>query len=202
MRLGLIGDVHQEDLTLARALCRLEDEGVDLIVCVGDIADGYGDLDACCELLDSHGVLTVKGNHDRWFLSQTMRELPQAAPLAAANELSRDWLAALPATLSVPTPAGVALVCHGTGANDMIGVKPEDEGYALDSNVELQRLLQDDGHAILIAGHTHRPMVRRLGSLTLVNAGTLHRDYEPCVGVLDGETLEARFIQLSRPNPL
>lgn len=198
MRLGLIGDVHQEDVSLARALGRLEDEGVDLIVCVGDIADGYGDLDTCCELLDSHGVLTVRGNHDRWFLSQTMRDLPQAAPLTAATELNREWLAALPATLSVQVPAGLALVCHGTDANDMIGVKPDDEGYALESNFDLQRLLQDQKHAVVIAGHTHRPMLRRVGGLSLVNAGTLHRDYDPCVGVLDGETLQTHFIQLPR----
>ena len=109
MRIGLIGDVHQEDLALAWALGWLSDERVDLVVCVGDIADGFGDLDACCELLDSHGVITVRGNHDRWFLGQTLRDLPQATPLAAASAETRAWLAELPASVSLETPAGKAV---------------------------------------------------------------------------------------------
>lgn len=196
MRIGLIGDVHQEDLALAWALGWLSDQGVDLVVCVGDIADGFGDLDACCELLDSHGVLTVRGNHDRWFLAQTLRDLPQAAPLNVASEESRAWLAELPASVSLETPQGKALICHGTGDDDMLGVKPHDEGYALESNAPLQRLLASGEHRILIAGHTHIPMLRRIGDLVLVNAGTLHRAYDPCVGVLDASTLSERFVRI------
>jgi hypothetical protein len=98
MQIGLIGDVHQEDLALAWALAWLADQQVDLCVCVGDIADGFGNLDACCELLDSHGVITVRGNHDRWFLKQQLRDLPQASPLEAASPESREWLGELPAT--------------------------------------------------------------------------------------------------------
>src|SRR6187549_567796 len=119
MRIGLIGDVHQEDLALAWALGWLQDEGVDLVVCVGDIADGFGDLDVCCELLESHGVVTVKGNHDRWFLAQQMRDLPQAAAAGAATPASREWLEQLPSTVSIETPAGLALICHGMDDDDM-----------------------------------------------------------------------------------
>lgn len=196
MRIGLIGDVHQEDLALGWALAWLADQEVDLCVCVGDIADGFGDLDACCELLDSHGVITVRGNHDRWFLAQQMRDVPQASPLQAASEESREWLRQLPVTVSIDTPAGSALVCHGTVDDDMLGVRPDDEGYALDANASLQRLIRAGEHRILIAGHTHLPMLRRLGELTLVNAGTLHRSYDPCVGFLDTATLTERFVRL------
>jgi len=201
MRIGLIGDVHQEDLALAWALGLLSDEQVDLVVCVGDIADGFGDLDTCCELLESHGVITVKGNHDRWFLAQQMRELPQASSAAAANPASREWLAQLPSSVSIETPRGKALVCHGMGDDDMVGVKPYDEGYALDSNLPLQRLLASDEHRIVIAGHTHQPMLRRVGHLTLVNAGTLHREFQPCVGLLDTTTLTERFVPIPRLEP-
>lgn len=201
MRIGLIGDVHQEDLALGWALGLLQDEGVDLVVCVGDIADGFGDLDACCELLESHGVVTVKGNHDRWFLAQQMRDLPQAAAAGAATPASREWLEQLPSTVSIETPGGLALVCHGMDSDDMVGVKPHDEGYALESNLPLQRLLASDEHRIVIAGHTHQPMLRRVGHLTLVNAGTLHREYQPCVGLLDTTTLKERFVPIPRMEP-
>ena len=196
MLIGLIGDVHQEDLALGWALGWLSDQQADLCVCVGDIADGFGDLDACCELLDSHGVITVRGNHDRWFLAQQLRDLPQAAPLSAATPENRQWLSELPATAAFETPAGSVLVCHGTDADDMLGIKPYDEGYALTSNEPLQRLLASGEHRILIAGHTHLPMLRRIGELTLVNAGTLHRSYEACVGLLDTTTMSERFVRI------
>ncbi|HEU5077136.1 MAG TPA: metallophosphoesterase family protein [Polyangiaceae bacterium] len=201
MRIGLIGDVHQEDLALGWALAWLSDQEVDLCVCVGDIADGFGDLDACCELLDSHGVITVRGNHDRWFLAQQMRDVPQATPLQAASEENREWLRQLPATVSIDTPAGRALVCHGTADDDMLGVRPDDEGYALDANESLQRLIRAGEHRILIAGHTHLPMLRRVSELTVVNAGTLHRNYDPCVGLLDTTTLTERFVRIPAVPP-
>jgi putative phosphoesterase len=196
VRIGLIGDVHHEDLALAWALGQLSDSGVDLVVCAGDIADGYGNLDACCELLESHGVVTVRGNHDRWFLAKEMRDVPLAAAHSAATALNRQWLSELPTTVSIETPAGRALLCHGLGDNDMMGLKPDDNGYALESNEPLQRLLADGAYAIVIAGHTHQPMLRRLGGVTFVNAGTLHRDYHACYGVFDVLGSDARFFPI------
>ena len=48
---GLIGDVHQEDGLLDRVLDYLEATRVDSLLCVGDIADGRGDLMRCRLLL-------------------------------------------------------------------------------------------------------------------------------------------------------
>jgi predicted phosphodiesterase len=67
-RFGAIGDVHAEDGLLRAALSHLESAGVDALLCVGDIVDGRGDVDACCTLLAEHGVLSVRGNHERWML--------------------------------------------------------------------------------------------------------------------------------------
>ena len=196
MRIGLIGDVHHEDLALAWGLGALQERNVDCVACVGDIADGHGDLNVCCELLESHGVLTVRGNHDRWFLSGEMRDLPEAAGPDAITPENRQWLAALPVTLDIETPNGRALLCHGMGDSDMTGLTPDDAGYALDSNQPLQRLLAEGRYALVICGHTHRPMQRAIGSLTIVNAGTLHRLYQPCVAVLDVPEMQTEFIPI------
>ena len=68
MKLGLIGDVHAEDDALAQALAHFREERVDHVLCVGDIADGQGDLERCVALLEEVKALTVRGNHDRWLL--------------------------------------------------------------------------------------------------------------------------------------
>ena len=196
MRIGLLGDVHQEDLALAWALGVFQEQDVDLVVCVGDIADGAGDLDICCELLESHGVLTVRGNHDRWFLAHEMRDLPEAAAPTAASPASRQWLAELPVTIDLDTPQGLALLCHGMGLSDMTGLAPDDTGYALESNLHLQQLLSEDRYRIVVCGHTHQPMQRTIGSLTIVNAGTLHRSYQPSVSVFDLNRSHTDFIPI------
>lgn len=198
MKIGLIGDVHQEDLNLALGLARLQQQQVDLVLCVGDIADGAGNLDTCCELLESHGVVTVRGNHDRWFLAQEMRDLPDAARLEQANPASREWLSSLPATQTIDTPAGRALLCHGMADSDMTRLGPDDTGYALESNTPLQQLLKDGAYSIVISGHTHQPMQRRIDKLTFVNPGTLHRSYAPCVAVFDALTLTTEFIPIPK----
>jgi predicted phosphodiesterase len=79
----------------------------------------------------------------------------------------------------------------------MAKLGPDDEGYALESNSELQRLMQSD-FAFVICGHTHRRMVRRLGRLTVINAGTLRRDQDPCFGTIDFDAQLVQWFELDR----
>lgn len=180
-RLGLIGDVHAEDTLLGLALERLAADGLEAVLCTGDIVDGQGDVDECCRLLRVRDVVTVRGNHDRWFLTGKNLELPHATARVAPR--SHRYLSALPTTVELHTARGPLLLCHGVGENDMASVKPDDVGYALESNLDLQRLV--DGAAggeaprLVVAGHSHVPMVRRLGALVLVNPGTLLRSQTP-----------------------
>ena len=48
--IGIIGDVHCEDEFLERVLKELA-QHCDLLLCVGDVADGRGSFDRCCSLL-------------------------------------------------------------------------------------------------------------------------------------------------------
>jgi predicted phosphodiesterase len=75
---GLIGDVHAEDALLEAALDYLKGKNVEVILCTGDVADGFGSVARCCELLHQNGVRTVRGNHDRWLIADVMRVLPEA----------------------------------------------------------------------------------------------------------------------------
>ncbi len=55
-------------------LAAFADLSLDAVLCVGDVVDGGGDADRCCALLSAAAVSTVRGNHDRWFLEDTMRD--------------------------------------------------------------------------------------------------------------------------------
>ncbi|MBN2194920.1 MAG: metallophosphoesterase family protein [Polyangiaceae bacterium] len=192
-KIGLIGDVHQEDRYLERTLQRLRDLGVEAVLCTGDIVDGEGSADYCFDLLDEAGVHAVRGNHDRWILRGAMRDLPHALPTGNLNGRSRKWLETLPPSVRFTTPLGTLLLCHGLGDDDMATLKPDDEGYALEVNDRLHALVRDPNVDIVVAGHTHCRMVRHFDGLTVVNAGTLLRHHEPGFAVLDLDAAEVVF---------
>jgi len=184
-KIGLIGDVHQEDRYLGRTLQRLADLGADDVLCTGDIVDGEGSADNAIRLLADAGVYAVRGNHDRWFLLGAMRDLPDALPAEQLNSEHRKWLEALPRSLRFETLAGSLLLCHGLGDADMATLMPDDEGYALEVNDQFNSLVRSPDIDIVVAGHTHRRMVRHFDGLVVINAGTLLRHIEPGFAVLD-----------------
>jgi predicted phosphodiesterase len=186
-RIGAIGDIHAEDHYLQAALEFLADSDLDLIMAVGDVADGRGSVDRCCRLLRQYCVTTVSGNHERWFLAQEARDLPDATALVDVSNEARIYLSSLPKTLEYETAEGRLLLCHGLGEYDMGGVRPGDYGSALESNSALLRLMLEAKYRFVVNGHTHQRMVRTVERLTIINAGTLFHEHQPCFLIADFE---------------
>lgn len=193
MRIGVIGDIHCEHVSLEAVLRFLQRSGVDRIVSVGDICDGPGDLARTVVLLREAGVEAVAGNHERWLLAGQMRDLPDATEPDSLMPDTESWLAALPRTRELKTPAGPVLLCHGLGEEDMAQVTPDDVGYALQVNDALWTLVRAQRWRYVIHGHSHQRMVRTFDGLTLINAGTLHRDHNPCFALIDLARAEVSF---------
>lgn len=197
-RIGVIGDVHAEDAALEAALGFLRGLGdLDALLCTGDIVDGAGDVNRCCALLRQAGARTVRGNHDRWFL-ETVADRAPGHPHYAIDLFACAFLAALPSTRRFRTPRGPLLLCHGLGADDMGGVYPDGSGTDPEAIFRLHALAGAAEFRFVLNGHTHRRMVRTVGDLTLINAGTLHRGY-PDRGFLvaDFERGVAQFYDLA-----
>ncbi len=67
-KIGLISDVHATPGPVAEALVLFAREGVEAILCAGDIA-GYGtELEATVALLIESRCRIILGNHDVWWL--------------------------------------------------------------------------------------------------------------------------------------
>jgi putative phosphoesterase len=194
-RIGAIGDIHAEDQALERVLAFLGGLALDRVLAVGDIVDGPGDSARCCRLLAEARVDVVRGNHDRWALKDELRTLPGA--LAALDADQRSFLEELPATREYETAAGPLLLCHGLGTDDMCRLTDDDFGYALETNDPLQELLATEQYRLVVNGHTHRRMVRHFGPMTIINAGTLYRENDPCFAVIDVEVGRVQFFDLA-----
>jgi putative phosphoesterase len=184
-RAGLIGDIHCEVARLKQVLALFRSSNVDTVLAVGDIADGPGDLTEACALLEEAGALAVAGNHDRWLLEGEMRDLPDAHQIEELTPKARKYLSALPKTRSIESPRGTILLCHGLGEDDMASVHPNDEGATLLANNALCDLIKSRTARFVVNGHSHRPMLRTIDGLTIMNAGTLHPKHRPVCSIAD-----------------
>ncbi|MGH9767185.1 MAG: metallophosphoesterase family protein, partial [Blastocatellia bacterium] len=195
-RIGVLGDIHCEDQRLEAALRFFKDRRLDLICSVGDIVDGPGDPNRAIELLTEYDVICVRGNHERWLLKDEMRGLPDANTYFDLKMSAWEFVKRMPLTRRFQTVAGEMLLCHGLGEDDMAGVWPFDNALTLHSNYALWKLVNPREYDFIVNGHTHRRLVQRFDDLTLINAGTLFREHDPCCLIVDFEAGVAEYFNL------
>jgi len=176
IKLGVITDVHADLGALQAALAHMDDLGVDLVVCAGDIVEGGDEPDEVVALLRAHGVVCIRGNHDRWALARHDNGDPEHDGDARKLYLRPEtvqWLGALPTRWDRAIEGVRVAVRHGTPSSDMDGIYPGVTGS------ELERMLERAEADVLIVGHTHIPLVRHAGGGKLVvNPGALWRGAE------------------------
>ena len=184
-RIGLVGDVHAEDHHLEKALDFLQQQAVDVILCTGDVADGSGDLSRCIALLAEHQVAVVRGNHDRWLLEDKARHIPDAHLVDQLNAEELAYLANLPVEISIDTPLGALLLCHGVRRNDLKKVWPGTDRLPVEKCQHMDALIRSREYALMVNGHMHYRTLIHFDRLTLINAGTLKGRHRPGFSLLD-----------------
>lgn len=154
MKYGILGDVHA-NLEALEAVARcLEREGVERVLCVGDVV-GYGASPAeCIELLRARGVLCVLGNHDAAVADRLdpsdfnpPARKAVAWTRATLRRAQRRWLSELPLILEEEDFA----LAHGTYS------RPERFDYVTrpsDADASLAAMRAPT----CFIGHTHVPV--------------------------------------------
>lgn len=187
-RLAVITDVHADVHALRDALAQIDQLGVDQILCCGDLLD-YGLFpEGTLTLLRERGVITIRGNHDRWAIetgSDTSGWDLSAKSVAYLESLPTGWSKRID---------GVRVVlAHARPGSDMDGIPADAPAQ------ELGAILDDAGGDLLIVGHTHLPFVRRLADGRVVmNPGALLRDPGPACEVATPGTFAEIDVLLRR----
>ncbi len=186
-RLGLVSDVHASPEPLAAALELFAREGVDQVICAGDIA-GYGDaLDPTVDLLRAAGAASVQGNHDRWFLARR-------DPATAAT---RAWLEALPTVLDRRIGECRLYCVHASPPRSLMeGIRLLDEHGVPEpeARADWDARLADLDADLLVVGHTHQLFAERLGGTLVVNPGSTL--FNRSCAVVDLPSLDVRLLPL------
>ena len=71
MRFGIIADIHANLEALTIALETLEKEGVDQIICLGDVVGYNANPRECLTMIMERKIPTIRGNHERYIIGET-----------------------------------------------------------------------------------------------------------------------------------
>jgi putative phosphoesterase len=184
MRLGIVSDIHGQPRALERALAAMQP--FDRLVCLGDSISQTRFCPETVALLRAHDALAILGNHEEHHFA-TVPHSPAHAELAG-------WLASRPATIEATLASRRLCIVHSTPW-------PSDHAYVPGRHRDFHRFAVP-GADVVLCGHTHQPLVRRLGDVLVVNPGSVGEGRPTADGfvrscaVLDLATLEATIIDL------
>jgi predicted phosphodiesterase len=187
VRVAALYDVHGNAPALEAVLAEVDREGVDRIVFGGDIVAGPLPLDTL-ELVLARDGDWIRGNAER---------LDSPAPSAEMEEDRQwlkgqlgdervEWLGNLPFSVVLDD----ALYVHATPQDDMTVITE------LTTDERLAELLSGVEQPLVVAGHTHMQLDRRVGAARFVNVGSVGRPYEARPGaywgIVEGGEVELR----------
>lgn len=182
MRYGLVSDVHANLPALEAVLAALCAEGVEELLCAGDLV-GYGPHpDECVARLADAGARCVAGNHDLIALGRL--SLQRTDALARRTlEWTRDTISPATREALERLPALFAedgvVMAHGSLDDPQCYVRTGDQ-----AREQLDRLAREHpGKRVLVLGHTHR--ARAYGA----RRGVIRLRPRGQVRLAEGETL-------------
>ncbi len=168
MRIAFISDLHACLKALDDVLADAKSRHVDEIYCLGDIVDLGPEPNEIVERLRELDIPCVRGNHD------TLDEHPELEflldverfTIETLDQEKLDWLAALPFQKTIEVDGLRLLLVHGSPNANTEGLVAETPAQEIDQWLESERA------DVILAGHTHVPLVRRVTKGLAVNVGS------------------------------
>jgi len=197
MRIALLSDIHGNPIALDAVLKDVQAQGgVDTYWVLGDLAAiGHDPVGTLERLAGLPNVRFTRGNTDRYVVTGERPNPTFAAVesdprlLLPFVEIAQSfawtqgaitvtgwlpWLAALPLEQRAVLPDGTRLLgVHGAPGSDEFGVNP---GL---SQAELKSLFAGCAADLVCVGHTHWPLDVRVGSVHVVNLGSVSNPLPP-----------------------
>jgi putative phosphoesterase len=166
LKLGIVSDLHCNIDGLDRALEIMG--AIDALLCLGDSINEYGFSNEVIGRLRELDALTILGNHEEVFLGAAGA---RARSRADIDRSLLDWLAERPHRHELRSDGKRILLVHSTPW--------EPRGsYVMPTSSALERFGEADADIVLY-GHTHRQLVRRVGRVLVVNPGSAGEARDP-----------------------
>lgn len=186
VKLGVVSDIHCQPDALGLALEAMGP--VDRLICAGDAIDQSRFCERTVAMLCEHGFAAIIGNHEHYFFTGACRDGKREE-----SALHR-WLRERPRELRFSAGARDVRVVHATSWDDSFD-------YVTPAHASFGRFGECSAD-IVIYGHTHQPVVRRINGTLVVNPGSVGEGRPDVTGfvrscaVVDCVALEAWIIDL------
>ena len=209
MRVAVIADIHANLVALQAVLADLAGAPPDGIVCLGDVAATGPQPRETISRLRDLGCPVVMGNADAWMLDPpaTVAEDEETRRIEEIDrwnleQLAPDDLASIrrfrpTVEVDLGTADGGLLCFHGS---------PRSNTEVIEATTPEEALVEALAGAratILAGGHTHVPLVRRVGDAFLLNPGSVGlprtppwADYAVVEATADRLGIELRHVRL------
>ncbi|GHU72384.1 metallophosphoesterase [Spirochaetia bacterium] len=203
MRIGIFSDLHGNQYALHAFMQRVQALALDSLIFCGDI---FGYYYGQAEIMDTFDGLQnfywILGNHDKYYLDMTdgkreLSDLTQRYGLSykytkgTITQKKHDTLLHLSSKIYLSINNINICVVHGTPDSPLEG-----RLYPLDSTENIVT----SGIDILIMGHTHFRMHKKVNSTILLNPGSLGqpRDRNPAgIAILTLPDCNVEFIDIA-----
>jgi putative phosphoesterase len=177
VRVALISDLHGNAVALRAVLADIARQGVDQVVCLGDVATLGPSPRATIEMLRETGCVCILGNHDEFLLDPTLiysyseQQKVIEAVEWCRSELGGEELAfvrGFESAREIDLDGGSTLLLyHGSPVSNVVDI------LATTDADELDELLAGRVATVMAGGHTHVQMLRQHRGSLLVNPGSV-----------------------------
>lgn len=177
MRIALISDMHANDIALEAVLADIDQQQIDRILCLGDVATIGPQPKQVLDRLRDLGCSCVLGNHDNALLEPDKASLYHIAPPLipslqwCADLLGKDdygYLRSFKPILEVPLGGGSTMLCfHGSPRSNT------DVISATTTKEKLEEFFAGYTNPIMAGGHSHVQMLRHYNGTIIINAGSV-----------------------------
>lgn len=191
-------------MALEAVLNDLRTQAPDLVVNLGDLFTGPFDPAGSADVQIALGCPTLAGNHERNLLEgdDTSSSVAFARLRLSAAHLS--WIKSLPKTL--PLADGDVFACHGSPAGGDLDYLLEDvvsgRPVLMVEDAIRSKLDGIGGATLVLCGHTHMPRVVQLGTVLVVNPGSVgmpaYADEHPVPHAMESGSPHARYALATR----
>lgn len=177
MKIGLICDIHGNHLALQAVLNAAAIAEVEYLLVGGDLVGYYFEPRRVWDMLQNWDFYAVRGNHelmlerayaDPSFLATVDTRYGSGLRLAI-EQFSPDCLASLwelPSQLNFQLDSCNILLCHGSPWDTNQYIYPDASMQLLDRCAKSQC-------TFVVLGHTHYPMIKKVGQTVIVNPGSV-----------------------------
>ncbi len=203
MKIAAISDIHGNIYSLMKVLEDIDDQKVDLVVCLGDLV-GYGPHpNEVIALIKRREIPCIKGNYDAsvvdgafTFIRDTSINsfsLPWAVEEVRAS--NKYYLSQLPTKLEYDINGVKVMFTHGSPYKI--------NEYLFEDGENTKKVMEEINEDVLICAHTHIPSYKKFGNKIFINVGSVGK---PKIGrpnstyalieIKDDKTVDVKFREL------